>query len=83
MVHVAFDELHMKRLGAFVHPKNAASIRILEKLGFQVDRRDTVMGMDSIGFSLAVDTPIPSPKGRLSHYCHASRGKSQQIANKR
>ena len=51
-VRVAFDELHLERLGAFVHPKNAASIRVLEKLGFQVEHRDTVMGMDSIVFSL-------------------------------
>lgn len=59
-VNVAFDELHIKRLGAFVHPDNAASIRILEKLGFQVERRDTVMGMDSIVLSLAAHTRIQS-----------------------
>ena len=59
-VNVAFDELHMERLGAFAHPKNAASVRVLEKLGFQVERRATVMGMDSIVFSLAAHTGIPS-----------------------
>ena len=51
-ISVAFDELQLERLGAFVHPKNGASIRVLEKLGFHVERRDTVMGMDSIVFSL-------------------------------
>ena len=49
---MAFDELHIERLGAFAHPKNAASIRVLEKLGFHAERRYTVMGMDSIVFSL-------------------------------
>jgi ribosomal-protein-alanine N-acetyltransferase len=51
-VSAAFDEFRLDRLGAFVHPKNAASIRVLEKLGFHTERRDTIMGMDSIVFSL-------------------------------
>ena len=51
-VRLAFDELHIERLGAFAHPKNAASIRVLEKLGFRAEHHDTVMGMDSIVFSL-------------------------------
>jgi len=54
-VRVAFDELHIDRLGAFAHPKNAASIRVLEKLGFRAERCHTVMGMDSIVFSLNAD----------------------------
>ncbi len=59
-VNVAVDELHMERLGAFAHPKNAASMCVLEKLGFQVERRATVMGMDSIVFSLAAHNRILS-----------------------
>lgn len=59
-VNVAFDELHIRRLGAFAHPKNAASIRVLEKLGFQIERRGTVMGMDSIVFSLDASGRAPS-----------------------
>jgi len=55
-VRVAFDKLHIERLGAFVHPKNAASIRVLEKLGFQAERRDTVMCMESIVFSLTANS---------------------------
>ncbi len=47
-----FDEFHVDRLGAFVHPENVASIRVLEKLGFLAERRDTVMGMDSMVFFL-------------------------------
>ncbi len=58
-VRVAFEELHIERLGAFAHPKNAASIRVLEKLGFHVKRRDTVMGMDSIVFSLDANRGNP------------------------
>jgi len=51
-VHAAFHDLLLDRLTAFVHPGNYPSIRILEKLGFQFERRDTVMGMNSILFSL-------------------------------
>src|SRR5713101_3849434 len=51
-VHVAFDELNFDRLTALVHPDNAPSIRVLAKLGFRVERRDSIMGMRSIVFSL-------------------------------
>ncbi len=51
-VRAAFDEFHLERLGAFVHPENAASIRVLAKLRFCAERRDTIMGMDSLRFSL-------------------------------
>jgi [ribosomal protein S5]-alanine N-acetyltransferase len=51
-VRRAFEELYLDRLGAFAHPKNGASIRVLEKLGFHAERHDTIMGMDSIVFSL-------------------------------
>jgi len=55
-VRAAFDEFYLKRLGAFVHPENVASIRVLEKVGFREERHETVMGMDSIVFSLDVST---------------------------
>lgn len=51
-VRAAFDEFRVGRLGAFVHPENLASIRVLEKVGFHAERRDKVRGMDSIVFSL-------------------------------
>jgi len=54
-IHAAFHDLHLDRLTAFVHPENYPSIRILEKLGFHFERRDTIMGMDSILFSLAAN----------------------------
>ena len=51
-VHTAFDEFRLKRLGAFVHPENVASIRVLEKVEFRNERREMVMGMNSILFYL-------------------------------
>ena len=54
-VRAAFGEFHIDRLTAFVHPENVASIRVLEKLGFHAERRDTIMGMNSIVFSLAAN----------------------------
>jgi [ribosomal protein S5]-alanine N-acetyltransferase len=54
-VHAAFHDLHLDRLTAFVHPENYPSIRILGKLGFHFERRGTVMGMNSILFSLLAD----------------------------
>ena len=51
-VRAGFDEFHVAKLGAFAHPENLASLRILEKLGFRIERRGIVMGMESIVFSL-------------------------------
>lgn len=51
-VRAAFDDFHIDRLTAFVHPGNVASIRVLEKLGFRAEGRCTIMGMNSILFSL-------------------------------
>ena len=51
-VRVAFDELSLDRLTALVHPENAASIRVVAKLRFRVERQDTIMGMNSILFAL-------------------------------
>jgi ribosomal-protein-alanine N-acetyltransferase len=51
-VRAAFDEFRVGQLGAFVHPENLASVRVLEKVGFHAERKDVVMGMESIVFSL-------------------------------
>ncbi len=51
-VRAAFNDFHIDRLAAFVHPGNVASIRVLEKLGFHAEGRKTIMGMNSILFSL-------------------------------
>jgi RimJ/RimL family protein N-acetyltransferase len=64
-VRAAFDEFLLARLGAFTHPENLASIRVLEKLGFRRVRRDTVMGMESILFSLEkADFPTSTGPGQ-------------------
>lgn len=55
-IRAAFDDLGVSRLGAFVHPQNVASIRVLEKVGFRAERHEMVMGMDSIVFSLDAKT---------------------------
>ncbi len=51
-VRAAFEDLGIGALGAFTHPDNRGSIRILEKLGFTPLRRDTVMGMTADVFGL-------------------------------
>jgi RimJ/RimL family protein N-acetyltransferase len=51
-VHAAFERFHMDLLGAFVHPNNLASIRVLEKLRFRPVGQDSIMGMDAILYSL-------------------------------
>jgi RimJ/RimL family protein N-acetyltransferase len=57
-VDAAFNDLNIDRLAALVHPQNAASIRVLVKLRFHLERRDTIMGMSSILFHLnAKDAP--------------------------
>jgi ribosomal-protein-alanine N-acetyltransferase len=48
----AFDDYRLDELGAFVHPENTASLRVLEKLGFGGGRRDTVLGMPAICFTV-------------------------------
>jgi RimJ/RimL family protein N-acetyltransferase/predicted metal-dependent hydrolase len=55
-VRAAFDDFHIGRLTAIVHPENLASIRIVEKLLLLTERRDTIMGMKSIVFSLRPKT---------------------------
>src|SRR6266404_8290305 len=51
-VRAAFDDFHIDRLTSFVHPGNLGSIRVLEKLGFRAAGLDTIMGMNSLLFSL-------------------------------
>ena len=48
----AFEQFRLNQLGAFVHPENMASIRVLEKVRFRAERSGVVMGMESIVFLL-------------------------------
>lgn len=63
-VRAAFCELHLERLTAIVHPQNVASILVLAKLRFREDRCDTVLGMNSIIFSLDADAHAPAEPTR-------------------
>jgi RimJ/RimL family protein N-acetyltransferase len=54
-VRAAPGELHRERLTAMVHLENVASIRVLANLRFREDRRDNILGMNSILFSLDAD----------------------------
>jgi len=47
----AFEMHGLEALGAFVHPQNVASLRVLEKLGFARLRAGTAMGMEAVFFS--------------------------------
>ena len=47
-VDAAFNQIQLDRLTAIVHPDNVASLRVLAKLHFRENRRDTILGMESI-----------------------------------
>src|SRR5690348_11981481 len=51
-VGAAFDDFQRDRLTAVVQPASFGSIRVLDKPGFLAERRDTIMGTNSIVFSL-------------------------------
>jgi ribosomal-protein-alanine N-acetyltransferase len=57
-VRTAFGELRLDRLRALVHLENVASIRVLAKLRFREERRDTIMGMNSILFLLDAEAHL-------------------------
>ena len=63
-VRAAFDDFHIDQLTAIVHAENFASIRVLEKLGFLTERRDTIMGMNSIVFSLSANDSVTDSRFR-------------------
>jgi ribosomal-protein-alanine N-acetyltransferase len=51
-VSVAFGDLGLDALGAFVHPENLASMKVLERLGFLDERKGTVQGMPAVTYAL-------------------------------
>jgi ribosomal-protein-alanine N-acetyltransferase len=63
-VQKAFSELNLNRLTAIVNPENASSTRVLQKLGFLEERRERIMGMESIVYCL-------TPRGRGDPPDHA------------
>lgn len=56
-VDAAFNRLRLDRLTAIVHPENAASLRVLVKLNFRENRRDRILGMESIVFTRDREPP--------------------------
>jgi RimJ/RimL family protein N-acetyltransferase len=56
-IHAAFVDFQLDRLTAFAHPQNAASLRVLEKVGFRATGQEQVMGMDAITFFLDAAAP--------------------------
>ena len=51
-LHTAFEELQLQQVSAFAHVDNMASLRVLEKIGFRMQKRQVVMGVDSYTFLL-------------------------------
>ena len=51
-VRYCLQVLDLKNLMAFAHTKNLASIRVLEKAGFQFSHQECLMGMESGVFNL-------------------------------
>ena len=51
-IRYCFQVLGLKNLMAFAHTKNLASIRVLEKLGFQFSHQECLMGMESRVFNM-------------------------------
>ena len=47
-----FDTLGMPSVRASTDAANAASVRVLEKLGFSLPRRQTVAGLDTVFYEL-------------------------------
>jgi len=48
----AFSSFGLERVVAFAHPDNAASIRVMAKLGMRFERHARFYGMDSVLYSL-------------------------------
>jgi RimJ/RimL family protein N-acetyltransferase len=48
----AFDELGLERVVAVAHHENAASIRVMEKLGMRYEDRVTAYGKDSVRYAV-------------------------------
>ena len=47
----AFDRLNLERISSVIHPQNAASIRVAEKLGMRRERTTQINGVDVVIFA--------------------------------
>ena len=55
MITHAFEDLGFRTVEASTDFGNAASIRVLEKLGMLLQRREVVDGLDTVFYSVARD----------------------------
>lgn len=56
-----FDGLGMDVVQASTDPPNAASVRLMERLGMQKQRRETVQGLDTVFYSLSRQAWMTGP----------------------
>jgi ribosomal-protein-alanine N-acetyltransferase len=62
VIEYAVEQLHMDVIRACTDAPNAASMRVLDKLGFRAVRRATVNGLDTRFYELVVETgPADAP----------------------
>ena len=52
-LEAAFSSFGLERVVAFAHPDNAASIRVMTKLGMRFARQGRFYGMDSVLYSIS------------------------------
>ena len=52
IVEYGVEQLHMREIRASTDPPNEASVRVLERLGFTLERRAVVGGLDTLSYSL-------------------------------
>jgi ribosomal-protein-alanine N-acetyltransferase len=58
-VHAAFADFGLARLTAFSHPRNLASRRVLEKVGFRRTGHSRVVGMEAYTYVLEARADAP------------------------
>jgi RimJ/RimL family protein N-acetyltransferase len=47
-ISFAFDRLRLERISSVIHPQNAASLRVAEKLGMRPERTTQINGVDVV-----------------------------------
>jgi len=55
----AFSRFGLERVVAFAHPENAASIRVMAKLGMGFGMHARFYGMDSVLYSISREAYVP------------------------
>jgi RimJ/RimL family protein N-acetyltransferase len=55
LVDYGFDELKLPEICASTDAANVASVRVLEKLGFRVTRREVIDGLDTMFFAVRLE----------------------------